>query len=637
MNGGAVFSRMAAPAIGLWVALALLAIPMPGQQRPAPTGPPNIPQLTYTGSDVAVSVRDEHGSPLSVPAVVRMYSLDMTYNVTTSTAGSSTARFPNVPVGDYEVEVMCPGYRKVTEHYSLMMSHASAPIYVYLVPDGGTSGTAGHPGGLAMTPQLQGEMDKGLEALRKKQYEAAQKVFAKAAQKAPGNPEVVYYLGVANLGLQHLDQAKEDFQRVLSLDPNHDLAMVALGELQLQSGARADAIVTLEKAVALSGAGWRAHFDLASAYFQVNRLSEAASEALRAAHLAKEKGGPALFLLGEIQYAAGRREEAKVIWQTVVTAFPGDPAVGEAKKMLARLENENREASAASKTSLPLPPAPALNLGNIVEHPWAPPDIDNAAYIVAPDVSCKTEPILDGALERLKSQLADFEKFTATEHIEHQEVDRYGWPGPMKTRDFSYIVFVYPLGKSSFYLQEMRDGQGGVNGFSAAILTTGLNNLGVNVLQPAYRERFDYSCEGLANVRGQAAWQVRFEEKKNTKGDGLRRWHQNEKTYEVPIKGRIWVSSASYAILRVESDLREPVAGLQLTKDHLLVDYGPVNFSAGKKQLWLPWNADMYVELRGKRYHHRHFLSDYQLFVVDTAHKVGTPSEPPAPAEETPQ
>jgi hypothetical protein len=241
-------------------------------------------------------------------------------------------------------------------------------------------------------------------------------------------------------------------------------------------------------------------------------------------------------------------------------------------------------------------------------------------------VNCKTDAVLDAALLRMKSQLLDFDKFTATEHIEHQDIDRHGWPGNATSRDFSYIVFVYPLGDSSLYLRESRDGSDELPGFPDTITTTSLNAMGVNVLQPFYRDRFNYSCDGLAHLREQAAWQVRFDQKREAKS-GVRTWQLKEKTYEIPIKGRIWISTLNFAVLRVETDLREPVKDLQLTKDHLLVNYGPVNFAAGSRQLWLPWNADMYVEFRGKRYHHRHYLSDYLFFAVDTTTKLGKPKE----------
>ena len=557
------------------------------------------------------------------------------YNVTSSTRDASTAYFSHVPPGDYEMEVTSLGYRKTTEHLSLVENSGRLPIDVYMVPESDSAHTGEPPRGVVMTPKLRSQIHKGLEALNKKQYEAARGIFSKALQKAPGNPDIFYFLGIAELGLQHLDLARENFQHALSLDPNHDLALVSLGELQLR-GAPADAIVSLEKAVGLGRAGWRAHFDLAYAYAKVNRLREAESEASRAAHLAKEKGATPTFLLGQIQYAEGKSADAKRTWQSVLTAFPADPIVPETNKMLARLENETRENDPSTIARLPLPAVPNLTLETVAERPWAPPDIDSAANDAVHDANCRTEQVLDGALHRLKSELADFEKFTATEHIEHQEIDRYGWPGPMKARDFSYVVFVHPLGENSVYLEESRMSGDDLSTFPTSLATTGLNNLGVSVLQPTNRERFSYSCEGLTSLRGQAAWQVRFEEKRDAQGADVRTWQRNGKIYEIPIKGRIWISSASYAVLRVETDLRDPVAILELTRDHLLVDFGPVNFSWGNVHLWLPWSADMYMVLHGRRYHHRHILSDYLLFNVDTTHSIRNPKELPPPVDSPP-
>jgi hypothetical protein len=155
------------------------------------------------------------------------------------------------------------------------------------------------------------------------------------------------------------------------------------------------------------------------------------------------------------------------------------------------------------------------------------------------------------------------------------------------------------------------------------------------MLQPVYRPTFNYQCEGLATVRGDAAWQLRFEEKKDSQS-GVRRWQRQGTIYNIPIKGRIWLSTTTFDILRVETDLREPVDKLELAKDHLLVDYGPVKFTSGADSLWLPWSAEMYMELHGKRYHHRHFLTEYMLFGVDTSHKIGLPKNlPPETIEDS--
>jgi tetratricopeptide (TPR) repeat protein len=636
MPGRFAFSRTKGRAAALWCAFILVSFPLWGQRPPAqPTGSSPAAAAAAAASnpafDLDISVRDEHGNPLDAQATVRLSSPVLSYSDIVITQSSSAAHFSSLQPGQYDVEVTCPGYRKATEQFILEFSHESLPVYIYLIPESDSNDKSAAPGAFVLPQQLRADMQKGMGALNKNQYEAARKIFAKVLQKAPGNPDVYYFLGVAELGLKHIDVAGEDFRHALSLDPNHELALVSLGYLQLQTGAPADAVISLEKAATLSHASWRTYFELASAYIKVNRWSDAESAAARAAQLAKEKGASSKYLLAQIQYAEGKRADAKSTWESILTSFPGDPLVPETKKTLARLETASHGSAVPSSDSLPLPAAPSFSFVKVVERPWAPPDTDGAAYEVVPNMNCKTQAILDGALHRLNSQLADFEKFTATEHVEHQDIDRYGWPGPVKKRDFSYIVFVYPFGKNSFYLQESRDGKDDESGFPEAVDSTNLNSMGVNVLQPNYRDRFNYSCEGLSNVRGQAAWQIRFEENREAKGEGVRRWHRDLTTYEEAVKGRIWVSSVSYAVLRIETDLRDPIKGLELTKDHLQVDYGPVNFSGGKEQLWLPWSADMYMELRGKRYHHRHFLSDYLLFDVETTHKVGKPNEVPAP------
>ncbi len=123
---------------------------------------------------------------------------------------------------------------------------------------------------------------------------------------------------------------------VLKLDPGYEKALLAIGEMQLQSGETAGAIATLEKAFDLNGASWRTHLLLASAYAKAGRLEDAEIHAARAVTLAKEKGAYATFFLGEIQDAEGKLAAAKSSWELVVTQFPNDPIATKAKEKLAQ-------------------------------------------------------------------------------------------------------------------------------------------------------------------------------------------------------------------------------------------------------------------------------------------------------------
>jgi tetratricopeptide (TPR) repeat protein len=577
---------------------------------------------------ITVGVRDARGLPLDDKAMVRLISKASVYNRTIPTEANSSATFPNVWEGPYDVEVKCQGYRPVIAHIDVSGGLAFFSTYIYLHPVYESAPSGGPAKGLVLTPRLASEIDKGLASMHKQQYEAAKAHFVKAERIVPNSSDVAYLMGTADQGMKQNEAARANFQKAITLDPANDRAMIALGELQLQTGDAAGAIVTLNQAYAANGAGWRTRYLLASAYAKTGKLRDAEMQADSAVKLAHNNSATPLLLLGDIQAAGGRWTEAKQSWDRVVGECPNCPEAGEARKRLSEASGDHPAGSgnlAGQFTHLAM--APELP-PKVEERPWAPPDVDSKEYSVAPDVSCKAEEIIPRAMRRTKLQLDNLEKFGATEHIEHQEIDKSGVPGPLKMHNFYYLVFVFPYKSNSVFLEENRDGGNGVADFPTSLATTGLNSLGINVLQPAYREGYSYQCEGLATIRGQGAWQVRFEEKKDANLD-VRRWQRSGTIYNIPLKGRIWLSSTTYDLLRVETDLREPVVNLELTRDHLLVDYGPVNFTAGNTTMWLPWSAEMYLELHGKRYHHRHLLSNYMLFGVDTSHKINRPKNAP--------
>ena len=616
----------------------LLFCALPGfAQRPSGGGRGSQGGSASQGVTLLINVRDPSGVPMDGVTVVTLVATVGSYHRTVTTRDASTAVFDGLAQGEYEAEASYPGYKTTTDHISVNALGSTMQVYLYLLPESDQKSQGPTSQGIVMSPKLQAEIDKGIEALRKRQFEIARVHFAKGLGMAPGNPDISYLLGTAELGLNHIDLARQDFEHALAIEPTHERSLLALGELQLHNGDISGAIVTLEKAFLKNGAGWRTHLLLASAYAKSGRLPDAETHAQRAVELAHEKSAEARLLLGQILQAEGKLPEAQNTLQDLAAKFPNDPSAAEARKRLATL-SAPRAATSVSMgptelANLPVPATPRIELLPANERPWAPLDIDSREFPLAVDASCSAEDILPGAEHRLKSQLKNFEKFTATEHIDHQEIDRLGRPGPVKSRDFSYIVFVIRYAGDSFFLDENRYSTGKDSNFPTSLATTGLNNLGVSILQPASQQEFVYQCEGLASIRGKATWQIRFQEKKDSRG-GVRDWRRNGKLYHVPLKGRVWISSASFDVLRVETDLLEPIQLLGLTRDHLLVEYGPVNFSTSNTTLWLPWSAEMHMELSGRRYHHKHYLTDYMLFEVDANHKIGKPKDQPPPETE---
>lgn len=613
---------------------------------------------------VVVNVREMGGGPLEGLAFVKMTSDFKGLHLTASTRDAGAATFPSVSTGDYQIEVSSAGYKTHNETAAVMAGPSSYNVYIYMQPESAPGNASVAPTGTRMTPKLQSEIDKAAEKMRKQQFDEAQKHLEKASRMAPGNPDIQYMWGMLEYYQQHYDLARTKLETAISINPNHERALVSLGEIQLRQKQPAQAVQTLEKAFLVNGADWRMHYLLAFAYADEKNFAKAETHAQRAADLGgKDHSAQARILLGRILTSDRKLDDARNTFNGVIRDFPADPAAAkDAKAGLVAVDKAaespaanvvpasasaaggstaspnssagiSPNASAGNSASLSTgnslsanvnsapAPAPPMSL-----RPWAPPDIDAKEYVVAPDIPCSLDTVLQRTQMRTMKQIANFEKFMATEHIEHQEIDAYGNPGQTRSKDFTYLVFIRKEKSGSLSLDEERDGGENLSEFPTSLASRGLVGLGVFLFDPEYQDDVTYRCEGLSEWRGQAAWEIRFEQKRDVESR-LMTWRNSRGLFPVALKGRAWISSTTYDVIHLETDLRGPMAELELDRDHLAVDYGPVNFNHGQTSLWLPWYAEMYMQLHNKRYHHRHTLTNYTLFSVDTDHQINAPTE----------
>ena len=614
--------------------LALLFAMAPNPSLAQRTGPSQVSGNPLQQVDVfvtlLVNVRESTGMPLAAGAFVKLSSNSTSMRATAPTQDGSIATFANIRAGDYDLEVESAGYKTSTEHASILIGGPSYTVYVYMHPESESLPGNAPSGKPLMTPRLQSEIDKGLDKMRRQQFDSARAHLEKAVKMAPGNPDVQYLMGMLEYAQQHYDLARAKFEAAISIYPTHERALVALGELQLRAGQPDQAAQTLEKAYQVNGADWRMHYLLAYAYVGKKEYEKARLHAERAAELGKERGASARLLLAHILAGEGKTADAKRVFDSVMQDFPKDSAAQDAKAALAALAQPVLVAAATPSAALASPPPapPAIPATPPVIRPWAPPDVDAKEYVLAPDVACSQDALLQRIQARTMKQMANFEKFMATEHIEHQEVDAYGNPGPVKAKDFTYLVFIQQPKQGQFFLEEERDGGQNLDAFPTSLASRGLVGLGVFLFDPSYESDVVYKCEGLGEWRGQAAWQIRFEQRKEVPSR-LMTWKNSRGIFPVPLKGRVWVAANTYDVLHIETDLREPLLDLELQRDHLIIDYGPVQFEHGNTSLWLPWYAELYLQLHGKRHHHRHTLTNYALFSVDTDHQISAPKQTP--------
>ena len=87
--------------------------------------------------------------------------------------------------------------------------------------------------------------------------------------------------------------------------------------------------------------------------------------------------------------------------------------------------------------------------------------------------------------------------------------------------------------------------------------------------------------------------------------------------YSIFLKGVAWIDQQNHQLDHLVTDILKPVPAVRLTIEHQVLDCGPVQFEQKKLKLWLPREAEIYLDVNGKHFHHRHIYSDYRVFSVD--------------------
>jgi arylsulfatase A-like enzyme/Tfp pilus assembly protein PilF len=158
---------------------------------------------------------------------------------------------------------------------------------------------------------------------------------------ATKNPDVLNAYGVALSDQRKSQQAREQFERALSLDSNNAPALQNLGILSLREGDVRAALSYLTRALALNPKLPLALNTLGVAYAQTNDLNRAVDAWNRAVQI-DPRQYDALYNIGMVEARAGHPEEARrAFTQYVETAPKSSHAadIAAARKMLAQLNS----------------------------------------------------------------------------------------------------------------------------------------------------------------------------------------------------------------------------------------------------------------------------------------------------------
>ena len=574
---------------------------------------------------LTIRVRDVNGGPLPGQAIIRLTSIVGTIYLTGATQENAQAVFRSLPLGEYRVEVTAPGYQETESEVEVSLRDSMSTVIIELRPEGIAKPVPVSSGPPLLAPKARRELEKGLESLRANNLKEAQARLERAHKLAPNHPDVHYLLGLLFIKQDDANRARTHLEKATSLMPSHVFAQSTLGILLANLGENEPAIRALEQAMAAGSRTWETPWTLANMYFRVKQYEKARAHAERALEMARGKAPAADLLVARALAAEQKMEAALKRLRNFLLHYPNGPLAAEARQLEASLTAPPDGKKSGSTADSGPPPAPRLEV-RVPERNWAPPDVDETAPPVAPDVACSLPTVLAEAGQRVKSLVENLQQFTASEVIEHSEVDAAGFVRSFQSKAFDYLVEIREIRPGILSVEESRGPSIGPVGFPTRFLSTGLAAMAF-IFHPYYVEDFETRCEGLGRWEGEPVWQIYFRQRAD-RPIRMRSYRTAAGRFPIALKGRAWISAAHYQVLHLEAALIEPVQPLQLERDHLIVDYAPVEFKQRQTRLWLPRRSELYIQMRGRRYVHRHNFTDFMLFSVDVGQKIKPPPEP---------
>jgi tetratricopeptide (TPR) repeat protein len=573
-------------------------------------------QSQPAAKDLDITIQGPNGTRVEETAMVTLLKgTGQLYRQATTSAGF--IRFKDVARAQYTIQVVSASYQMAVKPLDAK-DKSAIEMTVELEPAGRPDESAAAVQQAALSHQAQKELGKATEALRVNAPGKARGHLEAAYRLAPDDAEVNYLFGVYSSQVNEWEQAKVYWSKTLQLAPKHFGGLLSLSERLLTENKSADAVAFAQRAVDAEPSSWRGHATLANAYLQQGTPGDAIPEAERALELGHQQAGHIEPLLANALARVGENERAIHILQEYLREHPADDA---AKGHLASLQDPPQ---------LPVetvtPPLRIATGPSPVPSTWLPPDVDENVPPVESSAACPIGEVIQKAGERVLEFVKNVDRFTATEFITHESINKWGGVYNTEKRSFDYLASISEIRPGWFSVDEYRKRGSAPVEFPDGVETRGLPSMSL-LFHPEIVGNYEITCEGMARLSRGLAWQLHFSQRTD-KPNVLRSYRDgsNGPSFPVALRGRAWIAADTYQVLRIETDLISPAPKIRLVTDRIAIEYGAVHFREKQVEMWLPLSADVYYDWKGRRAHRRHSFSNYLLFSVDDKQQISKPS-----------
>lgn len=617
---------------GVWI-LAVVAVLLlffrghPTQAQTPQNSDTTIYQMSSLATDLepslALVVRDGSNALLDRESVIKLYDVVRKNTIWQATTPDSRAAFYNLEAGAYDVDVTAVGYKPEHRHVQIVVVKQNLRLEIKLERD--SDDVDLNTSDDVIPAKYRNDIKRALYALKSGKLAEARKGLDKVYKVAPDSAQVNFLYGYLFFGLKDLEKSESYLSRAVVLDPRREQPLSLLGRVQLQRHQDHDAQTSLEKAIAIDNQDSAAHRFLAHAYLNQKQYDKAREHAQIA--LAENKAaGESWLILGEALIGLGQADKGIENIQTFLKEHPNDRDRVQLEALIANLQADG--SAAAGETNLPDGGILDASLPDLPPSAWGPPGIDESKPAVAAGLACPYDQVIELTGKRVQQLVEDVSQFAATEDLVHQQLDRFGNPTTKVNRQFDYLAVISENPPGYFIIDENRKDRSTRSDNPDGIVTRGFMTLAL-IFHPHSRDDFQLTCEGLTQWQGQPAWLVYFRQR-DDRPSRVGQFTVNNQSHAVKLKGRAWISADKLAIVRLESELVDPVE--KLSVQHSIVEYGPVHFKKENVDLWLPKSVDIYLEINRRRYYRRHSFDRYVLFSVNTEEKLHDTPVPDDPS-----
>jgi tetratricopeptide (TPR) repeat protein len=533
------------------------------------------------------------------------------------------AKFSKVPLGPSRLQVSSEGFAPAD--LKVLLDHAGREmkIVVYLRPEA-KAGANWIP---ALSASASSSYAKIVDSLRKGNINESQKNYAKLRKSIYGHPHVQYVAGLVDYRSQETGLAVFHFSQAAYLNPEYEDSSRALGGLFYHNGIYSDAYEVFAQIARRHPEDWEPAWQAASAAFHAARYSDARDYASLAWQRGGQVAGRAQVLLALSDALMKNWEDAQKAASTYLVNGTDPALTSVAQDLLAAMG----PIGSSGQHALPPERAAAAVLASDAFDPriparlWAPPDVDDQPPAMVEGPACNLAEVLALAGQHVDDRFKKLEQVGATQHIEQAVMDVTGRVMPLHHFTLDYLADVHPMPDGNYAVDEFHGGVGPIASPSSPPVAHGVAALAL-VFSPILQPDFNFVCEGLTNWKDQPAWSVHFSEDKQ-KPARLHSYIDSGRVFPVYIRGRALIEQSTGEILRVESDMQDPVAELRLEEEHMIVDYMPVTFHGVDEPFYLPSQAEVFIHFRGHLYRIKEEFDKYIRFAVNTRQQIKAPKE----------